>query len=62
VAEVVGYFGERLPDYVRRRHAELQDRGLSNDRIFAVLGAELSTRRFAAPPLTPRQLRRMIYG
>jgi hypothetical protein len=62
VAEVVGYFGERVPDYVRRRHAELQGAGLTNDRIFAVLDSELGARRFAPPPLSPRQLRRMVYG
>ena len=34
VAEVVAYYGEAVPDYVRRRHAELKRRGLTNDRIF----------------------------
>lgn len=62
VAEVVGYFGEQVPDYVRRRHAELQAAGLTNDTIFATVAGELGTRRFAAPPLTVRQLRRMVYG
>jgi hypothetical protein len=62
VAEVLGYFGEQLPDYVRRRHAELKGRGLTNDRIFAAVGAELGGRLFPAPPLTHRQLRRLVYG
>jgi len=62
VAEIVDYFAEPVPAYVRRRHAELKRRGLTNDEIFATVGTELSTRRFAAPPLTPRQLRRMVYG
>ncbi|MGD9531735.1 hypothetical protein [Pseudonocardia sp.] len=62
VAEVVGYFGEQVPAFVRRRHAELKAGGLTNDRIFAVLGAELAERRFAAPALTARQLRRIVYG
>lgn len=62
VAEVVGYFGEQVPVFVRRRHAELQATGLTNDRIFAAVGAELRARRFAAPPLTARQLRRIVYG
>jgi hypothetical protein len=62
VAEVLGYFGEQLPEYVRRRHAELKGRGLTNDRIFAVLGEELASWRFAPPSLTPRQLRRIVYG
>lgn len=62
VAEVVGYFAEQLPEFVRRRHAELKDRGLTNDQIFAVVGAELSARRVAPPPTSVRQLRRMVYG
>ena len=62
VAEVVGYFAEQLPDFVRRRHAELKNRGLTNDQIFAVLGAELASRRVAPPPQSARQLRRMVYG
>ena len=62
VAEVVGYFAEELPEFVRRRHAELKDRGLTNDQIFAVVGAELAVRRVAPPQLSARQLRRMVYG
>jgi hypothetical protein len=62
VAEVLGYFAEPVADWVRRRHGELQRRGLRNERIFAVLGAELATRRFGPPPLSARQLRRIVYG
>jgi hypothetical protein len=62
VAEVVGYFAEPLPDFVRRRHAELKRRGLTNEEIFTALGAELATRRVAPPPLSARQLRRLVYG
>ena len=62
VAEVVAYYGEAVPDYVRRRHAELKHRGLTNDRIFDEITAELAARRFAAPPLSLRQLRRLVYG
>ena len=62
VAEVLGYFAEPVPDYVRRRHGELQARGLTNDRIFTALRAELTARRFPPPPLSARQLRRLIYG
>jgi hypothetical protein len=62
VADVLGYFSEQLPDYVRRRHAELKRRGLTNDQIFTALEAELATRRVAPPPLTARQLRRIVYG
>ena len=62
VAEVVAYYGEAVPDYVRRRHAELKHRGLTNDRIFDEITTELAARRFAAPPLSVRQLRRLVYG
>ncbi len=62
VAEVVGYFAEPVPEFVRRRHAELQHGGLTNDQIFAALGAELTSRRFPPPPLSARQLRRLVYG
>jgi glucosamine--fructose-6-phosphate aminotransferase (isomerizing) len=53
---------EQLPEFVRRRHAELKRRGLTNEQIFAVLSAELATRRVAPPPLSVRQLRRIVYG
>jgi hypothetical protein len=62
VAEVVGYFAEELPGYVRRRHAEMKRRGLRNEQIFAAIGAELATRRVTPPPLSARQLRRIVYG
>nr|WP_211176915.1 hypothetical protein [Pseudonocardia acidicola] len=62
VAEVLGYFGEPVEDFVRRRHAELQSRGLTNNRIFEQVGAELAARRVAPPSLSARQLRRIVYG
>jgi hypothetical protein len=62
VAEVVGYFSEELPAFVRRRHAELKRCGLRNEQIFAALSAERATRRVAPPVLSERQLRRMVYG
>lgn len=62
VADVLGYFAEPAEDFVRRRHAELQARGLRNDRIFDRVGAELGQRRVPAPPYSARQLRRLVYG
>jgi hypothetical protein len=62
VADVLGYFGEPVEVFVRRRHAELQAAGLHNDRIFARLADELGSRRVAAPALSARQLRRLVYG
>jgi hypothetical protein len=62
VAEVVAYYGEAVPDYVRRRHTELKRRGLTNEVIFDGIAAELASRRFAAPDMSVRQLRRLVYG
>lgn len=62
LAEVRAWFAEPVADFVRRRHRELAARGLTNDRIFTEVGAELSGRLFPPPPLTPRQLRRLVYG
>ncbi|MEZ0092946.1 hypothetical protein [Streptacidiphilus sp. EB129] len=62
VADVLAYFAESADEYVRRRHAELQARGLTNDRIFERIAAELRQRRVRAPELSVRQLRRLVYG
>ncbi|GLX01597.1 hypothetical protein [Microtetraspora sp. NBRC 16547] len=62
VADVLTYFGEPVDDYVRRRHGELKSKGFSNDKIFPKISAELSGRRVAAPELSLRQLRRIVYG
>ena len=62
VADVLEYFSEPLEGFVTRRHAELQADALKNPEIFARLAAELGQRRFAAPELSERQIRRMVYG
>lgn len=62
VADVLEYFAEPAEVFVRRRHAELKARGLTNDQIFRRVAAELPLRRFAAPELSLRQLRRIVYG
>jgi tRNA(His) 5'-end guanylyltransferase len=62
IADVTTYFGETIEEYVRRRHAELQRGQHKNDEIWAVIAAELRQRRFAAPGLSARQLRRLVYG
>lgn len=63
VLDVIAYLAEAPEDYVVRRHRELKRRdGLSNDAIFERLADELSRRVFAAPRLSLRQLRRIIYG
>ncbi|WP_035850739.1 hypothetical protein [Kitasatospora azatica] len=62
VAEVLAYFSETATEFVQRRHAELQSRGLTNEQIFARITEELPARRVAAPELSTRQLRRIVYG
>jgi hypothetical protein len=62
VADVIGWYREPVEDYVRRRHAHLRMYGKKNNEIFAVIAAELGDRLVAAPGLTARQLRRIIYG
>jgi hypothetical protein len=62
IADVLDYFSEAPGDFVRRRHRELKARGLTNDQAFARIAAELPLRRFAAPELSLRQLRRIVYG
>lgn len=62
VEDVVAFHRERVEDYVRRRHGELKTYGAKNEEIFARLRAELAGRVFAAPDLSERQLRRIVYG
>lgn len=62
IDEVLAYFHETVDQFVLRRHAELQAESQRNDDIFDQIRAELAHRRFAAPALTERQLRRLIYG
>ncbi len=62
VDEVLSYFSESVEEFVARRHAELQGDDLRNDAIFARIADEVARRRFAAPRLTRRQIRRLIYG
>lgn len=62
IGDVVAFHAETLEDFVRRRHAHLQTYGARNPEIFARLQAELSDRVVAAPELTARQLRRIVYG
>jgi len=62
IADVTAYFSETTEEFVRRRHAELQRGQRTNDEIWPVIAAELGQRRFAAPGLSQRQLRRLVYG
>jgi hypothetical protein len=62
VAEVLAYFSETTEAFVRRRHRELQRRGLVNAESLSRIAAELPHRRVAPPQLSERQIRRVIYG
>ena len=62
IEDVLAFHAEPAEDYVRRRHGELQTYGAKNPEIFARISAELATRLVAAPRLTERQLRRLVYG
>ena len=62
IADVASYFDETVEEFVRRRHAELRQRQRKNEEIWPLIEAELGQRRFAAPGLSERQLRRIVYG
>ena len=62
IEDVVAFHAEPVEAYVRRRHAELKTYGVKNPKIFARIEAELRDRVVAAPELSERQLRRIIYG
>ncbi len=62
VTDVVAYYDEPVEEFVRRRHAHLKAYGIRNPEIFALIGTELATRVVSAPPLSDRQLRRVVYG
>lgn len=62
VQDVLAWYSEPLEDYVRRRHQALQTYGKRNPEIFATIADELRGRAVAAPELSERQLRRIVYG
>ena len=62
IADVTAYFGETIEEFVRRRHAELRRAQHRNDEIWPLIAAELGQRRFPAPGLSERQLRRLVYS
>ena len=62
IADVVAYFDETVEEFVRRRHREMRLRQLKNEQIWPAIAAEVAARRFGAPALTQRQLRRIVYG
>ncbi len=62
ITDVIAYYDEPVEDFVRRRHAHLKTYGMRNPEIFVQISTELRSRVVAAPPLSDRQLRRVVYG
>jgi hypothetical protein len=62
VEDVIAFHAEPVEEFVRRRHARLKTYGAKNSDIFARIAEELADRVVAAPELTERQLRRIVYG
>ena len=62
IEDVVAFHAEPVEELVRRRHAQLKTFGARNPEIFARIAEELAGRVVAAPALTERQLRRIVYG
>lgn len=62
VEDVLAWYREPVEEYVRRRHASLRTYGHRNEEIYAQIAAELRERLVAAPELSERQVRRVIYG
>lgn len=61
-ADFLSLNDQQYADWVQDRHRELQRQGLDNETIYRQIARELPQRRFAAPPLSLRQIRRIIYG
>lgn len=62
IDDVLAWYSEPVEEFVRRRHAHHQTYGKRNAEIFELIAAELAQRTVAAPALTARQLRRIVYG
>lgn len=62
VEDVLAWCAEDVEAFVRRRHRELRGQGTANPEAYERIARELTTRRVAAPGLSLRQIRRVIYG
>ena len=60
--EVLDLFSGTVDEFILSRHQELQSEGYTGNTIYERIIDELREWRFAAPELTPRQVRRRIYG
>ena len=62
IDDVIAFHAQPVEDYVRSRHAHLKTYGAKNPEIFARIAEELAGRVVAAPGLSERQLRRIVYS
>jgi len=62
VSETLDCLAQGVDEYIADRHRQLQGRGVRNPAIYDTIARELRSLRFAAPALSPRQIRRRIYG
>ena len=60
--EINGFYDITVHDYIQSRHQELISHGKKNNVIYQQLLEEINERRFRAPKLSQRQVRRIIYG
>ncbi len=62
IEDVLLFYADTQEEWIRSRHIRLQGQGLANEAIFSRIAQEVGQRRFAAKPLSLRQIRRVIYG
>lgn len=62
IEDLGDYFSTDVKDFIGLRHQQLQKEGLKNNEIYLQIHDELKKRRFVAPELSLRQIRRIIYG
>lgn len=62
IDDVISFHARPVEVYVRERHAQLKTYGAKNPEIFRRIAEELAHRVVAAPELSERQLRRIVYG
>jgi hypothetical protein len=62
IEDVIAFHAQPVEEYVRTRHGQLRTYGAKNAEIFARIAEELAERVVAAPELSERQLRRIVYG
>lgn len=62
VEDLGDYFSTDVKEFISLRHGQLHGEGFRNNEIYLQIQAELKEKRFAAPELSVRQIRRVIYG